>query len=215
MNAAELLREVAAGRSPGETRVYRPAATAAFGRLDRLRDGYTAAKEAARRHGFEPLLREGGGHAVVYDNRSVVFDEVTPSGDIAAGIQDRFETGTARLAGALRALGLDPVVGELPGEYCAGAHSISLDGIKVVGTAQRVVRGAALFSAVVLVGGGDAIRAALTDIYAALELDWAPSTAGAIQDVAPHITPEAVERVVRSFTPAGSRPTRAGSDASG
>jgi lipoate-protein ligase A len=70
---------------------------------------------------------------------------------------------------------------------------VSLDGIKVVGSGQRVVRGAALFAAVILVGGGDAIRAALTDVYAALELDWDPSTAGAIQDVATDITPESVE----------------------
>jgi lipoate-protein ligase A len=178
---------------PGTRRVFRPGPTAAFGRLDRLRPGYADAQDAARRHGFEPILREGGGHAVVYDERSVVLEEVTASEDIVAGIQDRFDEGTARIVAALRSLGLDPHIGELPGEYCAGAHSVSLSGIKVVGTAQRVTRGAALFAAVVLVGGGDAIRAALTDIYAALELDWDPSTAGAIQDVAPHITPESVE----------------------
>lgn len=199
MNASELLREVAAGRSPGGSRVYRPAPTAAFGRVDRLRSGYADAQAAARRHGFEPMLREGGGHAVVYDERAVVFDEVTPNSDIVAGIQARFDAGATRVAEALASLGLEPRVGELPGEYCAGAHSISLDGrIKIAGTAQRVVRGAALFSAVVLVGGGDAIRAALTDIYAALDLDWEPSTAGAIQDVAPHIAPEAVEAALRA-----------------
>jgi octanoyl-[GcvH]:protein N-octanoyltransferase len=198
VSAAQLLRDVAAGRSPGGMLIYRPEATAAFGRLDRLLPGYAAAQDAARRRGFEPMLREGGGHAVVYDERSVVLEEVAPSRDIVSGIQTRFDEGTERIVAALRSLGLDPQVGELPGEYCAGAHSISLDGIKVVGTAQRVIRGAALFAAVVLVGGGDAIRAALTDIYAALDLDWEPSTAGAIQDVVPGITPESVERALRA-----------------
>jgi len=144
------------------------------------------------------MLREGGGHAVVYDQRSVVIEEWTPNAEIVTGIQERFDAGTARIAKALRSLGLDPAVGELPGEYCAGAHSVSLEGIKVAGTAQRVVRGRALFAAVVLVGGGDLIRAAITDIYAALELDWDPATAGAIQDVAPQITVEAVEAALRS-----------------
>jgi octanoyl-[GcvH]:protein N-octanoyltransferase len=197
VTAAQLLRDVAAGRSPGGRLVYRPQPTAAFGRLDRLLPGYGAAQDVARRHGFEPILREGGGHAVVYDERSVVFEEVTPNADIVAGIQARFDEGTERIVAALRSLGLHPQVGELPGEYCAGEHSVSLDGIKVVGTAQRVIRGAALFAAVVLVGGGDEIRAALTDIYAALDLDWEPSTAGAIQDVAPHITPESVDQALR------------------
>ena len=176
--------------------MFRPRATAAFGRVDRLRPGYAAALEAAREHGFEPLLRPVGGHAVVYDERSVVFEEVTAHDDIAAGIQDRFREGTDRIVAALRSLGLDPQIGELPGEYCAGAYSVSLDGVKVVGSGQRVVRGAALFAAVVLVGGG----AALTDIYAALALDWDPSTAGAIQDVAPSITPERVEQALRAGT---------------
>jgi octanoyl-[GcvH]:protein N-octanoyltransferase len=144
------------------------------------------------------MLREGGGHAVVYDQRSVVVEEWTPNAEIVIGIRERFDAGTARIAEALRSLGLDPDVGELPGEYCAGAHSVSLEGIKVAGTAQRIVRGRALFAAVVLVGGGDLIRAAVTDIYAALELDWDPATAGAIQDVAPHITPEAVEAALRA-----------------
>ena len=180
--------------------MFRPRATAAFGRLDRLRPGYAAALQAARDHGFEPLLRPVGGHAVVYDERSVVFEEVTAHDDIAAGVQDRFRDGTDRILAALRSLGLDPEVGELPGEYCAGAYSISIDGIKIVGSGQRVVRGAALFAAVVLVGGGDAIRAALTDIYSALDLDWEPSTAGAIQDVAPQITPQAVEQALRAGT---------------
>jgi len=143
------------------------------------------------------MLREGGGHAVVYDQRSVVIEEWTPNAEIVTGIQERFDAGTARIAEALRSLGLDPDVGELPGEYCAGAHSVSLEGIKVAGTAQRIVRGRALFAAVVLVGGGDLIRAAVTDIYAALELDWDPATGGAIQDVAPHITPDAVEAALR------------------
>jgi octanoyl-[GcvH]:protein N-octanoyltransferase len=144
------------------------------------------------------MLREGGGHAVVYDQRSVVVEEWTPNAEIVIGIRERFDAGTARIAEALRSLGLDPDVGELPGEYCAGAHSVSLEGIKVAGTAQRIVRGRALFAAVVLVGGGDLIRAAVTDIYAALELDWDPATAGAIQDVAPNITVEAVEAALRA-----------------
>jgi octanoyl-[GcvH]:protein N-octanoyltransferase len=144
------------------------------------------------------MLREGGGHAVVYDQRSVVVEEWTPNAEIVIGIRERFDAGTARIAEALRSLGLDPDVGELPGEYCAGAHSVSLEGMKVAGTAQRIVRGRALFAAVVLVGGGDLIRAAVTDIYAALELDWDPATAGAIQDVAPNITVEAVEAALRA-----------------
>src|SRR6185295_10261076 len=53
-----LLRRVARGEIGPTLRVYRPGATVAFGRLDRLRPGFAAAVVAARAHGFEPVLRQ-------------------------------------------------------------------------------------------------------------------------------------------------------------
>ena len=68
--------------------------------------------------------------------------------------------------------------------------------IKLVGSAQRAVRGGALLSAFILVGGGDRLRGVLFDVYRALEIAWRPSTAGALDDVAPGVTIEAVEAAV-------------------
>jgi octanoyl-[GcvH]:protein N-octanoyltransferase len=55
--------------------------------------------------------------------------------------------------------------------------------VKLVGIAQRAVRGAALVTAFVQVGGGARLRSALVDVYSALELEWDPATAGALDDV--------------------------------
>ena len=68
--------------------------------------------------------------------------------------------------------------------------------IKLVGSAQRAVRGGALLSAFILVGGGDRLRGVLFDVYRALEIPWRPATAGALDDVAPGVTIEAVEETV-------------------
>jgi hypothetical protein len=68
--------------------------------------------------------------------------------------------------------------------------------LKLVGTAQRVVRGASLLGAVVLVRGGARVRAVLEDVNAALGLEWDPATAGAAEDVVPGLTVDAVERAV-------------------
>jgi octanoyl-[GcvH]:protein N-octanoyltransferase len=65
-----------------------------------------------------------------------------------------------------------------------------------VGSAQRAVRGGALLSAFILVGGGDRLRGVLFDVYRALGIAWRPSTAGALEDVAPGVTIEAVEAAV-------------------
>jgi hypothetical protein len=53
-----------------------------------------------------------------------------------------------------------------------------------------------MLSAFILVGGGDQLRGALFDVYRALEIAWRPATAGALADVAPGVTTEAVEAAV-------------------
>jgi octanoyl-[GcvH]:protein N-octanoyltransferase len=188
-----LLRRVAAGELGPVARVFVPGATMAFGRLDRLRPGYDAALEAARSHGYAPVLRLGGGHAAGYDAGAVVVELITPQeAPIAEGVEARFAAATALLVEALGAVGVGAQVGELPGEYCPGRFSVHAGGVKLAGTAQRTIRGASLVAAAVLVQGGARLRAALVDVYAALDLAWAPATAGAAEDVVPGVTPGAV-----------------------
>ena len=68
--------------------------------------------------------------------------------------------------------------------------------MKLVGTAQRLVRGASLLGAVVLVRGGARVRAVLEEVNAALGLDWDPATAGAAEDEVPGLSVDDVERAV-------------------
>jgi lipoate-protein ligase A len=192
------LLEQAARREIGPTlRVYRPGPTVAFGRLDRLRPGFADAVAAAREHGFEPVLRQPGGHAAAYDSRSVCLDLVRPEAEAIPELQRRFADAAELIAGALSGVGVDARVGEVPGEYCPGAWTVNAGGrVKVAGTAQRVVRGASLLGAVVIAGGGARVRAVLEDVYARLGLEWDAATAGAADDDVPGLTVDAVERAL-------------------
>ena len=117
--------------------------------------------------------------------------------DPVVGTHDRFRDEGERLAGALRTLGVDARVGEVPGEYCPGAYSVNARGrVKLIGTAQRLVRGGALLGASIVVGDGAGVRAVLDDVYAALEFDWDATTAGAIDEEVPGLSLDAVERAV-------------------
>lgn len=188
-----LLRAVAAGH-PATARVFRPGPTLAFGRMDTLAPGFGAACAAARRHGFTPVIRLGGGHAAAYDEGAVVIDLVEPSAVVAEGIEARFAAGAELVAEALRAAGLEPVLGELPGEYCAGRWSLHLDGrVKIAGLAQRSIRGASLLTAVVVAENGPRVRAVLVDVYAALGIAWDPATAGAAGDLCQGLRSTAIE----------------------
>jgi octanoyl-[GcvH]:protein N-octanoyltransferase len=193
-----LLRDVAAGRRPDALRIFRPGPTLAFGRLDALLPGFGEASAAARRRGYTPVVRSAGGHAAVYDRDCLVVEHVTHEEDVTARLQDRFDEQSALLRDALAELGADARVGELPGEYCAGAHSIHLGGrIKVVGIAQRAVRHGALTTAVVVVGGGEGLRYVIAEVYGALGLAVDPARAGALDDELPGVGVDRVERAIR------------------
>jgi octanoyl-[GcvH]:protein N-octanoyltransferase len=197
-----LMLRVAAGELPASLRLYRPAPTVAFGKLDTLRPGYAQAAEAARRHGYEPVLRMPGGHAAAYHHQSLGIDIVYAVADPVPGTHDRFREAGERLAGALSELGVDARVGEVPGEYCPGAYSVNARGkVKLIGTAQRLVRGAALLGATIVVRDGAGVRDVLRDVYERLELAFDDSTAGSVAEEVPGVSVKDVERAVLAAYP--------------
>ena len=181
--APALLARVAAGVRPPLVRVYRPWPTVAFGRRDSFLPGFAQATAGAERHGFAPVIRSAGGRAAAYHEDCLVIEEIVASADATAGIQDRFAGEAESQAQALRELGVDARVGPVPGEYCPGEFSVNARGqSKLIGAAQRIIRGAWLFSSVVVVDGSARLRAVLEDVYAALALDWDSASVGAIAD---------------------------------
>jgi octanoyl-[GcvH]:protein N-octanoyltransferase len=195
--AHALVERVNEGAFDAVLRLYRPAPTVAFGRLDRLRPGFAAAVAAARRHGFEPVLRAPGGHAVAYHDGCLGIDELLGEPDPIAGMHDRFAASGARLAAALRSLGVDARVGPVPNEFCPGEFTVNARAaVKLVGTAQRVLRHASLLAASVAVSDADRLRAVLVDVYEALELEMDPGTVGAIGDEVAGVGVDEVERAV-------------------
>lgn len=194
--AHALVERVNAGAADAVVRLYRPAPTLAFGRLDRLRPGFADAVAAARSHGFEPVLRAPGGHAVAYHEGCLGIDELLGEADPIAGMHDRFAATGSLVAGALRSLGVDARVGPVPREFCPGEFTVNARGaVKLVGTAQRVVRHASLLAASVAVRETDRLRAVLVDVYACLELDMDPATVGSVADEA-DVSVDDVERAV-------------------
>jgi hypothetical protein len=201
----ELLGQAKTGRIGPTLRLYRPAPTVAFGQRDAHLPGFGAAAQACRDLGFEPLIRKAGGRAAAYHEGTLIIDHVEPHSDAIAGAKGRFAFFGEMLAQALRSAGVQAAVGEIPGEYCPGEYSVHgtdpqfpAHQVKLVGTAQRVVSGGWLFSSVVVVEDSAPIRSVLTASYAALGLDWDPATAGAVNDLVPHLDVDAIEAAVVS-----------------
>jgi octanoyl-[GcvH]:protein N-octanoyltransferase len=192
-----LLGLVASGAAGAVLRSYRPQPTVAFGRRDSFLAGFAGATDAARRRGYTPVIRGAGGRAAAYDEGCLVFDEVMPAADSMAGIQARFSDEAERQARALRAVGVDARVGQVPGEYCPGDFSVNARGAtKLIGAAQRIARGAWLLSTVVIVESPDSVRAVLEAVYAELGLEWDPATTGSVAAEAPGVSVDDVRTAI-------------------
>jgi lipoate-protein ligase A len=177
-------------------RLGRPAPTVSFGRLDRILPGFAAAARAARDHGFAPTLRVGGGRAAAIHEGALSFGIAAPAAP-ETSTSDRFEWLAQLVAGALARVGVDAQRGQLPDEYCPGDWSLHAGGIKLSGLSQRVRRDATWTEGLLLVTGGARARTVLEAVHAELELPLDPATVGAVEDLVPGVTVEAVAAALR------------------
>lgn len=192
-----ILQAVATGTSRDTIRVYRPGASVAFGRLDSRSPGFASAAQAAREHGRTPIVRLAGGRAAAYDDDCLIVEIIQRIEQSIGDLDDRFQEMASLLHDATAAAGVPLELGELAGEYCPGRYSLHLPaGPKVAGIAQRVIRGAALTTAVLVVQGGDELRATISSVYEALDLPVRAGAAGALSDSHFEITVEGIENSI-------------------
>ena len=176
------LERVAAGELPETLRVASPGRVVAFAKRDALAPGYAEAVDAARAAGFGSVLRLAGGRAAVFHEGTLELAHAVPDPDPRPSIHTRFEATAELVTRALRRLGVDARVGEVPGEYCPGRWSVNAGGArKLAGIGQRVISGGAHVGTVIVVDDAEAVRGVLEPVYEALELDWDPETVGAVE----------------------------------
>lgn len=174
-----ILQRVAAGELPATIRIHRPGREVAFGRQDVASPGYERAADAARSAGFAAVERLAGGRAAVFHEGTIALARAYSDPQPPKRTYARFEEMADVITAALRELGVDARVGEVPGEYCPGAYSVNARGAaKLAGIGQRMIRGAAHMGGVVIANGGGQIADVLVPVYEALELDWDPATSG-------------------------------------
>src|SRR5918996_583671 len=192
-----IMRRVAAGRLPATLRLHHPARELAFSKQDKASAGFGPAVRAARGVGFEPVVRLAGGRAAAFHEGTLAIAWSRPEANPVAGTRARFEELAEIVVAALRRLGVDARVGAVPGEYCPGAWSVNArEQVKLAGIGQRLIAGAAHLGCVLVVSDGALLRSALEPVYAALDLEWNPATAGAVEDEAPGASFADVERAL-------------------
>jgi octanoyl-[GcvH]:protein N-octanoyltransferase len=182
--AHALVRRASRGEVDEVIRVYRPAKpTVVFGRRDTKLPGFPGALNVCKDAGFATAVRATGGRAVAYTGRAVVIDHVKREHNAAERQEQRFAEYGQTFVNVLSGLGVEARLGAVPGEYCPGAHSVNARGsVKLIGTAQRVVRDAWLFSSLVIVDDTDYVRPLLAKVYGALDLPFNETSVGAVSE---------------------------------
>ena len=184
--SVELLRAVADGSIDEDrvVRLYAPLPTVAMSRRESRMLGFEAASQAAVDGGFAPVIRPTGGRAVAYDQSCIVFDIIEREQELTDQRAFFMRVGDA-LVTAMRRLGADARLGDVPGEYCPGEFSVNARGVvKLIGTSQRAVRGARLLSGMVPLDGVAHLVDVLIAVNAALGLEWDAATFGTLRDEA-------------------------------
>lgn len=195
-----LLEAAAAGSVPESFRLFVPGRVLAFGAGDALRPGYPAAVAAARAEGFAPVERLAGGRAAVFHEQTLAFAWAIRDPEPRRGIRLRFEELDAVIVAALRALGVDARVGEVPGEYCPGEHSVNAAGRrKLMGVGQRLISGAAHVGGVLVVDRADLVNRTLGPVYSALGYAFNPAATGSVADEVPADGEGTADALLRSL----------------
>jgi lipoate-protein ligase A len=190
-------------------RVWTPPRHVAFGRREAADSGYDRAVAAARDRGFPTIERRVGGRAVAHTGSTVAFARAVPITNARSGLTARYEATTARLRRALAALGVGATVGEPPGSFCPGSHSLRCDG-KIAGIAQRVRRDAALIAGCIVVADREAFAGVLAPVYEALEQPFDPETVGSVAAAGGPAETPPVETVVEGVLVGDAEPTVVG-----
>jgi len=184
-------------------RIYRPAPTVAFSGLERRLPGFQDAVGEAAAYGFEPVIRPAGGRMVALDQGWLILDVITPEPEKARSNRDVYLEFGEVLVGILRELGVDANLGSVTGEYCPGEYSINARGqVKIVGTAQRVQRGARLFSACIPISISHSVATLFERVNAELGLDWDRATLAGLENEVPNFSIDDLEeRLIAAFAP--------------
>jgi len=195
--AVERLRAVLDSGGWGALEWERPGPSAAFSRRDQRAPGFAGAVESVRSKGFEPFIRPVGGRLACYHDGSLVLDLLVRCTDPRPGTTARFRVLADTIGAGLRRLGVDARTGAVPDEYCPGDWSVNAGGrTKLVGTGQRLIRGAVLLTAVIVVGDPEPLADAMGEAYSQLGLSFDPRSVGAVSQHAPGVTLADVEEAV-------------------
>jgi len=139
---SELVREIAAGKRGALARIWENPRCLIATRRETRFPHFDRACEQLAGEGWPVYVRESGGTTVPHEPGILHFSLAFPTYEARTfGLDTIFEALCEPIRLALAKLGLDARYGFVDGSYCDGRYNLAIDGLKVTGTAQRLVGG--------------------------------------------------------------------------
>lgn len=156
-----LCAAVGAGTSPAAIRLWVHRDTVVLGTQDSRLPNIDEAIHRLHQKGYQTVVRNSGGMAVVLDSGVLNLSLVLPVKDIFSGIDDGYEKMVALVQEMLAPFGVQVETGEIKGSYCPGRFDLSIGQRKFGGISQRRVKGGMAAQVFLIANGSGSARARL------------------------------------------------------
>ncbi|WP_042463697.1 lipoate--protein ligase family protein [Neobacillus dielmonensis] len=156
-----LCASVGAGQAPATARTWVHHQTIVLGiqdtKLPFLQDGLQFLKN----NGWQPIVRNSGGLAVVLDEGVLNISLVLPEADKGIDINRGYDTMWLLIRQMFADFSLEIEAREIIGSYCPGSYDLSIGGKKFAGISQRRLRRGVAVQIYLCVNGSGSTRAEL------------------------------------------------------
>ncbi len=136
----ELLREVSSGKRGATARLWEVPQCLVVTRKETRFPYYQQAVEILSDSGWPIIVRDSGGTSVPLHPGILNFSLIFPqTSSCSFNLDDAYMALCTPIRHALCRLNLNAEYGETPGSYCDGRYNLNVGGLKITGTAQRVM----------------------------------------------------------------------------
>ncbi len=136
----ELLREVSSGKRGATARLWEVPQCLVVTRKETRFPYYQQAVEILSDSGWPIIVRDSGGTSVPLHPGILNFSLIFPqTSSCSFNLDDAYMALCTPIRHALSRLDLNAEYGETPGSYCDGRYNLNVGGLKITGTAQRVM----------------------------------------------------------------------------
>lgn len=193
-----LCHSVGTLKAPATVRTWVHPNTVVLGIQDTRLRGLEAGRQFLKMQGYQVIVRNSGGLAVVLDEGILNLSLILPEQDKAIDINRGYETMWLLIQSMFADCHCQIAAGEIAGSYCPGSYDLSIAGKKFAGISQRRLKNGVAVQIYLGVNGSGASRAGLIKQF--YEIAGQGATSQRVPQIVPDVMGSLSELLGQHFT---------------